>query len=336
MQHLQMNKLCQLLGVNSPIVQEPIHTLTNGKLIAAISEAGSLGILGINAGYHAPDALTGASASSSDQVGKTGNNYILDAMQERNLMNEQIDYVLAHTFRPFAIEIPSSASIPEQDHTAMELVELMRKRRLTIALFEGFGQIASKEWVQLLHHNGIKVMQTVSQTDRVKQAQKNGIDILIYPQKEGLLEFVHEAHATPVLAGCDTANPNVLTHALACGAQGVFLKTVFAASEEAPTATSIKNALIKAKNSDLVSFKLNNRTIFSLPGKLPNHLAKMTAAGIDAAQITAASHGYQGLINGMLKGDLNLGYTDIAEDIDFITVNQSVKEIVNQINNSQK
>ncbi|QYN52003.1 nitronate monooxygenase [Lactobacillus panisapium] len=251
-------------------------------------------------------------------------------------MNEQIDYVLAHTFRPFAIEIPSSASIPEQDHTAMELVELMRKRRLTIALFEGFGQIASKEWVQLLHHNGIKVMQVVSQTDRVKQAQKNGIDILIYPQKEGLPEFVHEAQATPVLAGCDTANPKALTHALACGAQGVFLKTVFAASEEAPTATSIKNALIKAKNSDLVSFKLNNRTIFSLPGKLPNHLAKMTAAGIDATQITAASHGYQGLINGMLKGDLNLGYTDIAEDIDFITVNQSVKEIVNQINNSQK
>lgn len=326
-----MNKICQLLGIKLPIVQEPIHTLTNGKLIAAISEAGSLGILGINAGYHAPDALTGASASSSNQV---GNNYILDAMQERNLMNEQIDYVLAHTFRPFAIEIPSSASIPEQDHTAMELVELMRKRRLTIALFEGFGQIASKEWGQLLHHNGIKVMQAVSQTSKVKQAQKNGIDILIYPQKKGLPEFVREAQTTPVLAGCDTANPKALTHALACGAQGVFLKTVFAASQEAPTAATIKSALIKAKNADLVSFKLNGRTIFSLPGKLPNQLAEMTAAGINASQITASSHGYQGLINGMLKGDLNLGYTDIAEDINFITANQSVKEIVNQINNS--
>lgn len=329
-----MNKICQLLGLNLPIVQEPIHTLTNGKMIAAISEGGSLGILGINAGYRAPDATTRASASISNKVGRANNHFILDAMQERNLMNEQIDQVLAHTFRPFAIEIPSSTELPEQDHTAMELVELMRKRRITIALFEGFGKIASKEWIQLLHHNGIKVMQVISQIDTVKAARKNGIDILIYRQQKGLVEFVNQAQDTPVLAGYDTANPDALTNALACGAQGVFLKTIFAASQEAPTAFTIKNALVKAKNSDLVTFKLNGQTIFSLPGKLPNRLAKMTVAGINAAQINNAAQGYQGLINGMLKGNLNLGYTDIAEDISFITVTQSVKEIINQINNS--
>ena len=78
------NKLCKLLGINNPIIQIPIHTLTNGKMIAAISEAGALGILGINSGYQInTDAISGASASDTNEVGNFENYSILNTMTEK-------------------------------------------------------------------------------------------------------------------------------------------------------------------------------------------------------------------------------------------------------------
>lgn len=108
MRFYMSNKLCQLLGIEYPIIQEPVHTLTNGKMIAAISEAGALGTLGINAGYTVNDANSGASSSSKENIGNIKEYSILDTMTERNLMNEQIDSALENTFRPFAIEVASS------------------------------------------------------------------------------------------------------------------------------------------------------------------------------------------------------------------------------------
>lgn len=324
-----------MLGTSTPIIHEPIHTLTNGNLVTAISEAGALGILGINSGYKlASDATSGASVANSGQIGTVTNNSILDAMQERNLMNEQIDQVLSNTFRPFGVEIASRKISPDSDHTAKELVELMRKRRVTIALFEGFGSIASQEWIALLHQNGIKVMQVISKINDIQKGINNGLDILINKNRTNLETFVKEAGAIPVLAGEDTTNPQVLSTALAKGAQGVFLKTAFATATEAPTAKAVKEAIVMKKGADLVSFKMNSRTIFSLPGSLPNQLAKLSETGADSIKIFTAAHGFQGLINGMLKGDLNMGYTDIADDIDYISAIEPAEEIINQINNN--
>ncbi|MBA1392741.1 hypothetical protein EQ500_02455, partial [Lactobacillus sp. XV13L] len=315
-----------------PIIHEPIHTLTNGKLVAAITEAGGLGTLGINAGYQVQtDASTSASITNSGQVGTIANNSILDAMQERNLMNEQIDQVLASTYRPFGVEVASLCSHPDDDHTAMELVKLMRKRRLTIALFEGFGRLASHEWVQLFHNKGIKVMQVVDKISDVRLAIDNGCDVLICKSKAELTEFVRVAASTPVLAGYDTTNPNALTAALAHGAQGVFLKTIFATAKEAPTAQAIKDLIVKTTGNELVEFSISGQPVFSISGKLPAQLAKMTKAGEPPENIFVTANGYQGLINGMANGDLITGYTDIAPDIEHITAIETTEQIINKV-----
>lgn len=44
------NRVCDILGIEKPIVQGPTNWLTDGKYVAAISKAGGLGVLGINAG----------------------------------------------------------------------------------------------------------------------------------------------------------------------------------------------------------------------------------------------------------------------------------------------
>lgn len=325
-----MNKICKLFGIKYPIVQEPVHTLTNGKMIAAISEAGALGILGINAGYPLPDASSGASSSSSNIVGDPKYS-ILDTMTERNLMNEQIDTALENTFRSFGIEIATPYLTPQEDPTASALVALMRKRRLTIAFFEGFGNVASQDWVKLLHSNGIHVIQRVKNLKQIKMSIENKLDVLIADNLSVLLQIKKFSSSIPVLAGGDLSIPHEIQEAFLKGADGLFLSTVFLISKEAPTHPQIKQKIIDSSTSDLVTIKMNNENIYSLPGTLPNYLAKLTQQQNNKDKIFDEAHRYQGLINGMVKNDLYNGYTKLSKNIDFLTKISSTEDIVSNL-----
>ena len=48
------NRVCEILGIEYPIIQGPLNWLTDGKLVGAVSKAGGLGVLGINAGQKEP------------------------------------------------------------------------------------------------------------------------------------------------------------------------------------------------------------------------------------------------------------------------------------------
>lgn len=55
----------------------------------------------------------------------------------------------------------------------------MRKRCLTIALFEGFGQLISEDWVKLFHDNSIKIMVVVTSSEQAEKAIIRKADVLI-------------------------------------------------------------------------------------------------------------------------------------------------------------
>jgi len=44
------NRICEILGIKYPIVSAPMLWVTNAEFVAAVSNAGGLGILGPNAG----------------------------------------------------------------------------------------------------------------------------------------------------------------------------------------------------------------------------------------------------------------------------------------------
>ena len=44
------NRICNILGIEKPVIQGPMVWLTDAKLAAAVSNAGGLGSLGPNAG----------------------------------------------------------------------------------------------------------------------------------------------------------------------------------------------------------------------------------------------------------------------------------------------
>ena len=47
------NRVCQILKIEKPVIQGPMFWLTDTKLVAAVSEAGGLGVLGPHAGQNA-------------------------------------------------------------------------------------------------------------------------------------------------------------------------------------------------------------------------------------------------------------------------------------------
>ena len=47
---MKNNRICQILGIEKPVIQGPLSWLTDARLVAAVSNAGGLGVLGPNAG----------------------------------------------------------------------------------------------------------------------------------------------------------------------------------------------------------------------------------------------------------------------------------------------
>jgi len=46
-----MNRVCKILGIEKPVIQAPMAWITSAELVAAVSNAGGLGVLGTSAGY---------------------------------------------------------------------------------------------------------------------------------------------------------------------------------------------------------------------------------------------------------------------------------------------
>jgi enoyl-[acyl-carrier protein] reductase II len=55
---MKNNRICQILGIEKPVIQGPLSWLTDARLVAAVSNAGGLGVLGPNAGLTADTAVS--------------------------------------------------------------------------------------------------------------------------------------------------------------------------------------------------------------------------------------------------------------------------------------
>ena len=81
---MKKTRLCELLDIEYPIIQAPMAWVTCAELVAAVSNAGGMGVLGPNAGQR----------TVTSDVAETG---------ER--LRRQIEKVRALTGKPFGVNI---------------------------------------------------------------------------------------------------------------------------------------------------------------------------------------------------------------------------------------
>jgi nitronate monooxygenase len=211
--------LADHFGVTLPVVCAPMAGVAGGRLAAAVSEAGGLGMIGV--GYTAsPEWITEQLAIAAEPGGPVGVGFILWVLETN----------------------------PGWLDTALEagcgLVSL------------GFGD--PEPWVSRVHDGGSLAAVQVGTRVEARRAAAAGADILVARGSEGgghgrsevatlpLLQDVLAAHDLPVLAAGGIATAAGLAAVLAAGAAGGWVGTPFAACAESDNAPAIKQAIIGA------------------------------------------------------------------------------------------
>lgn len=224
-------KLTDLLGIEHPIVLGGMSGGTNVELVAAVSEAGGLGILG--ASGRSPDEIRAAAEAIRARTARPfGVNLLL--------------FLIGQRIPPEAVDAALQAGGP--------------------VFSTAWGDPAP--YVEPAHRAGRLVMHMVATAEQARAAVAAGVDAIVAQGTEGgghvghvstlaLVPAVLDvADGRPVVAAGGIADGRGLAAALAMGADGVLMGTRFLATPEAPIPPSYKQAVVDARGSDTVLSQL--------------------------------------------------------------------------------
>lgn len=215
--------LCDLVGIKYPIFQGGMAWIADGKLAAAVSNAGGLGIISaMNAGA--------------------------------DYLREQIDLASSLTDRPFGVNIMLMS--PHADEVAAVAAE---KRVRVVTTGAGLPSKYMEEW----KNAGITVIPVVASVAYAKMAERAGADAVIAEGAESgghvgetstlsLVPQVCDAVSVPVIAAGGIADGRGFAAALALGAVGVQMGTRFLCAEECSVHQNYKEAILKATDVSTV------------------------------------------------------------------------------------
>lgn len=222
-------RICDLFGIEHPIISAPMAGTATAELAAAVSEAGGLGLIGGTAGNN-PDWL-----------------------------REQIRSVRNRTQKPFGVGFISS--FPGLDR----LVQVVIDERVPV-ISHSFAD--PTPYVAAAHAVGIKVMVQVQKVSHAKIAALAGVDVVAAQGTEagghtgysGTLPLVPAVidvvGGIPVLAAGGIADGRGLAAVLMLGAEGAWLGTRFVASLEAIAPDWKKQSAVQAGTDDTILTKV--------------------------------------------------------------------------------
>lgn len=260
---LLQTELCSRLGTTLPIVGAPMGGVAGPELVAAVSNAGGLGVLG---------------AANTDP----------------GVMRDEIRQTKALTQAPFGVGLlfphssaatsatttaPGSAGLPEflaplakwplapaQETRSFDLDETMT--RFEIVLAEGVSVLTCglgtpPEIVDRAHAAGIVVISLVGSRRAALEVEAAGTDVIVAQGHEAgghtgrvttlvLIPQVVDAVNIPVLAAGGIVDGRGLAAALMLGASGALIGTRLLATPEARTSSAHKDAVAAMVDDDTV------------------------------------------------------------------------------------
>lgn len=223
--------ICDLFGIEYPIVQAGMGYLARQELAAAVSDAGGLGVIG-STGNLSPEEL-----------------------------RDEIQEVRDRTARPFAVNLLFPRYDESTDEGRAMLDELQSKVQVVIeekvpVLGSGLG-VPGDDVFRACAAAGTITMSTIGAVRHAEKAQAAGAQVLVAQGWEAgghnsgvatmaLLPQVAKVATVPVLAAGGIASGAGLVATLALGASGAYMGTVFAAAEEARAHENYKRAVLEA------------------------------------------------------------------------------------------
>jgi enoyl-[acyl-carrier protein] reductase II len=228
---MKRTKVCNMLGISHPILQEGLPWVSNPDLVAAVSNAGGMGIL------HPTACLDG----KGDWIAN---------------LRVNIRRVQRLTQNPFAVALYLA------NPHILEIIEAGVQEGMRIAVTYG-GSPAL--YTGLLKEHGNLVIHQVATVRHARGAEAQGVDLVIAEGFEGsglrgvdkvstmvLVPQVVKSISIPVIASGGIVDSRGYVAALALGAQGVQMGSRFVATQECISHQNYKDAIIAAIDSGTV------------------------------------------------------------------------------------
>jgi len=218
-------RMTELFGIKHPIMLAGMNWLTTPKLVAAVSNAGGLGILSCQ--QYNPDSLRAALKQIREQTDKPFG----------------VNLTLGMGSAPLA-QVIIEEKVPAVNYA------LGRPPEITAL-------------IGAVHGYGGKVIGTVAFTRHAVRSEQLGSDMLNITGYEAaahsgnvgaivLIPSVTSVVKIPVVSAGGNADGRSLAAAIALGAEGVVMGTRLAATKEAEVADSLREVWVKSSEEDTV------------------------------------------------------------------------------------
>lgn len=300
---MKPNRITELFGIQYPVIAGGMVWCSGWRLAAAVSNAGGLGLLG--AGSMHPETLI-----------------------------EHIDKMNAATDKPWGINIP--LMYPEIDR----LIEIIIEKGVKI-VFTSAG--SPKKYTARFHEAGIKVAHVVSSSKFAKKCEEAGVDAVVAEGFEAgghngreetttlaLIPQVRDAISLPLIAAGGIGSGKAMLAAMALGAEGVQIGTLFAVSEESSASDAFKQLCVDlGEDGTMLALKKISPTRL-IKNELFAKIAEAENRGAEADELRELL-GRAASKRGIFEGDLQNGELEIGQIASTIKEVKPVAQIMHEL-----
>ncbi len=301
--NMKSNRVTELFGIEYPVIAGGMVWCSGWRLAAAVSNAGGLGLLG--AGSMHPETLI-----------------------------EHIDKMKAATTKPWGINVP--LMYPEIE----KLMDIIIEKGVKI-VFTSAG--SPKKFTARLHEAGIKVAHVVSSSKFAKKCEEAGVDAVVAEGFEAgghngreetttmaLIPQVREAISLPLIAAGGIGSGKAMLAAMALGAEGVQIGTLFAVSEESSASDAFKQMCVNlGEDGTMLALKKISPTRL-IKNELYAKIAEAESRGAEADELRELL-GKAASKRGIFEGDLENGELEIGQIVSAIKEVQPVSTIMKNL-----
>ncbi len=294
-------KLCDLLGIEYPIIQGGMAWVATAELAAAVSEAGGMGLIG--SGTAPPEWL-----------------------------EEQIAKVKQLTDKPFGVNVMLMSPYAEQ------IIDIVVREKVSLVT-TGAGNPG--KYIPRLKEAGTKVIPVIPSVALAQRMERAGVDAVIAEGGEAgghvgelstmaLVPQVVDAVNIPVIAAGGIFDGRGLVAALALGAVGVQMGTRFMSAEECTIHDNVKQVLIKARDRDtVVTGRSTGHPVRVVKNKLAKKFIELESLGTPPEELEKLGVGK--LRAAMVDGDIEYGSVMAGQVCGMIKKVEPVADIIKDI-----
>lgn len=301
--HNNAKRITDLFNIKYPIIQGGMVWVSGGKLAAAVSNAGGLGLIG--AGSMKPDVLRA---------------HILKAQ--------------ALTNKPLGVNVPIFYELAlEQINTSLDLgIKIF---------FTSAG--SPKKYTQYLKEKGAIVVHVTSSPELALKCEEAGVDAIVCEGFEAgghngreelttltLIPQVLKEVKIPVIAAGGIGNGSAILSMLALGASGVQMGTRFLMTRESSAHENFKNYCLKATSSSTFLRMKKTMPVRLLDNEFSRKIKEVEEnyTGEELIKKLTEALGKGKARSGMLLGEVDQGELEVGQVVSLIKEIPSVADLI--------